>query len=452
MITPILTNILTPIITNIYKSVVNPDFHYPLGGDALNRYKSAGSTRYATLSTPITLAIGDSVEFTYDATGPMTASRFFIYSSSGASNVGYFGAGSGAHGNAQLSSFTCTMNGVAVTAGDDLIDNNPTQFPVKGYLPVRIVLTATAETDIEYILANNSGASIQAMNFYNLKVVTVAQTYNWPMATIGSATQAEADADPINVVFTANDPAYWSTWPFVDNSGTSSIVQHLTSNDVAGGDKLTQEDSLRADSTGNSTGFTSAEYYITRGDQGIPYASGFVIDCLVKYNGHYNGGTTHGRGCGVVQALSTTSINSLWAMRFDNFDDPTDSDVYPTFTIVARDALYHQATAHYSTIVAEIRSSTAAVIGTTYRLTGFIGDEISQFWINGVSVGTAAIASTWYDAGGDPAKDVLDGSQDTVLNIGPCVLNGSWRTGQDTEIQDVKIYLLEATQSFIDSI
>jgi len=453
MINPIIKNIVRPLITSA--GIIAPDFHYPMGGALLNRYKSAGSSRHAKLSSPIPLQPGDTIEFTYDAIGAMGSNKFFIYSSTGAANVGYFGSGSGSHGNAQLSNFTCTMNGVAVVGGDDLIDNNPTQFPITGYKPIRIVLTATAETDIEYILAKNTGASVMNMDFYNLKVVTGAQIYEWPMSTIASATQAEANSDPINVVFTANDPAYWMTWPFDYNLGTNTdILQHITSSDINGGDKLLQQPSIRDDLTGNSTGFpvSSAEYYLTRGNVSIPYAGGFTIQVRVRYKGHYDG-AADGSCCGVIQSLSNSGEAALWALRFDNFHNAALDDVFACFTLLGRDIAYHQADIHWENIEADVRSSTAAVVDEIVTLTATIRPSTNdmEFWVEDVSQGTASIDPDWYDSAGNPAKDLLDGSMDTIIRLGPSFVDGSWQVNQLSEIQDAKIFLLEADQAFVNS-
>ena len=455
MIRPMIRSIIQPIITAISSSAVAlGDFYYAMGGTALNRQNMNGTTgRSATLSTPITLAIGDSIEFTYDAVAAMSTSRFFIHSGVGASNVGYFGSGTLAHGDAQLSNFTCTMNGVAIITGDDIIDSHPTQFPVTGYAPVRIILTATAETDIEYIGSNDSGASVMNMAIYDLKVVTVAQTYNWAMQTFNTTTQPETDADAINVEFTTTSSTYWLTWPYMENLGGDTTEQRLTSSDINGNDKLTQVTSLRFDGVGTATRFnTTAEYYTMRGDLSVPYADGYTIECIVKYVGHYNAGATDGRSCAVIESLTNSGANNLWCLRFDNFSDPTSSDVFPCFTLLLRDDIYHQATSDYVNNQGDVRSTTAAVSGQVYHLVGVIipSTDTIALYVDGVLIGTSAINANWYDATGTPAKDVLDGSQTTKVTVGPGFIDGSWRTGQDAEIQQYKTHLIEADQGFID--
>jgi hypothetical protein len=433
------------------------NFYWPMGNAAVNRYAYRGAAyQHARTDTAVVLEVGDTVTFTYDSEGGLAAVSYFLHSSSSAENVGY--AGHDANGDLILSNFTATMDGDPIAAGDPIYNSNITT-DMKFHT---ISLTATARTDFRHIgsmgdgdlgASGNPGTGIIIFALFDFFVVTASQTYSWPMHTYNNALQAEANGTGNNVTINNHMQIRWITVDIEENQGTG-VDWDLRTSDPNSGDNLSsRQPSLRTDGTGYSLGFLAgAEYmralsegWTTAGD--LPYEDGFTIEVLCRYKGSAN---SDSRACGIVNSFNNTAASSLWLIGFDNFDDATNANsVRPCFTILGRSTIYADFN-NYSTIEAEVRDSTDAVVDKIYHLVGTIkpSNDTIEFWVNGVSIGTAVIDPAWYGSLG--SDSVLDGSRSTVLHVGPRFLNGAWRIDQLSEIQDVKIHLLEANQAFVD--
>ena len=436
---------------------ITGDFHWSMGEPAVNRYAFRGAAyQHARTDTAITLEVGDTVTFTYDSNGSKTETCYFIYSDSGADNVGY--AGHDSSGDLILSNFTATMDGETLLAGEQ-IWNSSTNTDMRFHT---VELTATARTDFRHIGSlgdgdiggsGNGGTGNIVFAMFDFVVVTDGQTYSWPMHTYNNATQAEQSGTGNDVTINSHQTTRWVTVGNEPNIGTGEEWELRTSDPNSGDNLSSQQESLRSDRSGSSLGFLSGVEYMRVSEDshtdvgGIEYSDGFTVECLVKYSGSAN---SDSRACGVISSFRNVSSDSLWLLGFDNFDDPTNANsVRPVFTLLGRGEIYRDFN-DYSTIEGEVRSDVDAIPNEIYHLLATIrpSNDTAEFWVNGESIGSISIDPAWY---GTLAIDsVIDGSRETYLNIGPRYLDGAWRGGQLSCIQDIRIHLLEADQDFVD--
>jgi len=266
-------------------------------------------------------------------------------------------------------------------------------------------------------------ASVSGTNF------DTTRTYKW---------WADSNGQPL--VYAGN-----YHWPFDESSGNFSSVQStgVLVPDPAFLPTYSQT-SLRKDLTGTSVDFDNANG-VTIGSVSIPYSSGFTIEIMVtpetlsSSNGSLSGG---------VESNTNSAVNSVFVMRFDNFDG---GSVVPTFSLLKRNSLYSNTTSHVNN-VAEVRSTTAVILGNTYHLLATIrpSNGTIEFWVNGISIGTDNItsASTWFSPNGQGnSGDLLDGILATRFSLGNCYLNGAFRSTESTK-DDLRVHLLEADDQF----
>lgn len=255
-------------------------------------------------------------------------------------------------------------------------------------------------------------------------------------------------------------------WPLGEASGNvvaiTSGAEVLT---IAGSPTFLQS-SLRSDSTGTSiayNAFIAQAHRITT--LSIRYDGGFTIEAIARitaltfarqaqFSGDFNGRIGY-----VVSSKATSFTSSAWTMRFDNWDDvPGQSNIaVPVFTLLSR-TLYgwYDAYSVGDAFVAEVRGTTPVVLGNTYSMIATIrnSDNTIEFWVNGVSQGSASFPALWYDySNGVLALDgnsLLDATRNTTINVGLDAADSVSVSGGNN-VQDVKIHLLEADDAFAEN-
>jgi len=433
---------------------ITGEFYYPLGDAATPLRFTYFSTAFATLDTDIPIAIGDTITFTYNANNanPFFNDVNFIESSDGVNFFGY----DGATDVAQFVGYTAVQDGVTLNNGDVMPLNTSLFYPVGGArLNHTVVLTATTATDVRFI-----GAARIDQPIYDVTIATTAQTWIYP---IDSGVTINADSNGSGNNLNVSSGLFWNDAPIMLNQGTDTTntapyftintpqFNHTADNFNYGAPTLRKDGSGNSlDTDGNTHTFGAS----VGGGLFLTYANGFTVEAIVKFNGVAS--TANGDMCGVVRSNSNSSTTALWLLGFDDFDGSAagSGTVVPTFSVLGRNVIYDRS-ANQSNNVADIRGA-AAVIGNTYHLLGTIrpSNNSFEFWINGVSQGSVTVSQVvmdaWFFGSGVEfgSQDIKNGVFRTIIEIGAGFLTGAFRSGQDSNLQDFKISLLEADDTF----
>jgi hypothetical protein len=421
----------TQAVGNYYWSMNEPEFI---------SYSEAAPAHNYTFDTALTFNIGDTIAFDfYNVDDTTVLDDTFIESADQLLSVKQ-----GTTNNYILLGCTITIDGIAVATTDPIVSNN--------YVNQRMVITSTINTTINLLLNDSTSLNARDMGVTNVDYEGTDGTLHWDCQDVDVSAQPESTAGLNNIIINSHTTNRWSNSRALIDS-VSSVVLNRNLDTANLMEKTYSQPSLRADSQGFSIRYNRDNgFNNTGGDEFssfIPYQDGFTIEFIIKPDAIVNRGVTDGR---VSHGISSTAqaADSLMAIRFDNWTDPTVTDVFPCFTLMARDASYDRATEDSANRVADVRSPTAAIMGNTYHFLATIrpSDDTIEFWVNGVSLGTDTIPSDWYDSNGQPLKDVLDASQRTFLLVGATNFDGSVSYEGDSTLQDIRIHLLEADQAF----
>lgn len=404
---------------------------------------------FGLITTPISLAIGDTVTFEAEWVNNQGADDVIISSSSGAANIATFGLGTPST-IFKLVGYTATINGDTLNDGDSrpVIDSN------EAAVIYTFVLTATVATDIEIITADSSGSNGSTNAIFNLTVNSGGTEFNWPMDEFETDTLAEVNFGSNDMVIQSFAASLWRNAPYVLSSGditdhASTLQPYIAVNESATylqpSLRIDDEDfSIRYGNGSSTEGRNNATLF-------IPYASGFTVETIVEVNAIANGGSSNPFFGFAGYCIDAGTAFSLWVMRFDNFGNALSATTFPVFTLIGRDENYIRPGDNPGKIENEIRSDIETVLGNTYHFLATIrpSNNTIEFWINGASVGSASIPSgdSWFNPG--PALDnLLDGSKGTFINLGASFISGASRVGGDSVIDNTKIHLLEADDAF----
>lgn len=412
---------------------------------------SYSSTTIGTLSSDISLSIGDTVTFSYTANNvnPLDDENFI----ESADGVNFFGWQQPSQGDCSFVGYTATLNGSAINSGDQIPYAVVSNYPVGGNrLSHTVVLTATTATDVRFI-----GTSGNNMPIFDVTIVTSGQTWIFPIDT-RTVTNPDSNGSGTNLVLSANN--FWLDQPVMFNSGTTTTAIspyfNLESKEFneASNNLIYAVASMRVDGLGAALDTAGSSHWMGSSIEDVPlaYGSGFTVETIVRYNGTAN---SSGRACGVISATSNSFDKSLWVLGFDDYDGSAGGSgtVTPTFSLLQRNTIYDRS-ANASNNVADLRG-VLAVSGNIYHLLATIrpSNNSIEFYVNGVSVGSATLSQSAFDAwaipnGAGEDEDVLLGNFPTRFDIGARYTNGAWRVGQDSHIQDLKVHLLEADDAF----
>lgn len=241
-------------------------------------------------------------------------------------------------------------------------------------------------------------------------------------------------------------------WTLDDLSGV--LVNTGTS---SGGDITTvgtveyQKPSLRFDGTGKTIRFPGSSNIYADITLPLVYQDGITIEAIVKTDSTAKGlsfDVTKGRVAAGLYSNSNISNDSLWTLRFDNFNNSSVDETTPTFGLLKRATIYSLPTNYATGLEAEVRGNSPIALGSTHHILATIrpSDNTIELWVDGVSLGTDAIPIAWYGTGAD---NVLDGSKSSLFRFGDPYLNGQFKA-IDATYDEVKIHLLEADQAFAD--
>ena len=432
--------------------ILDGDFYFPLGEASRDfRFTYSGSIT-GTLASDISIGIGDTVTFTYQATQPLSSNDNFIESSTG---TNFFGSGS-VDAEVNMTGYTATINGNAVVNGDPLPTAKQDNYPVGGLrLFHTVVLTATTATNVRFI-----GAAGMAAPISNVTIVTVGQTYIYP---IDSTTVTNEDSNGSGNDLTLSSNSFWIEDPIMYNFGSNLVdipyiyLDSANYNGLSAATITYNAASLRVDGSGGSIDIGTSSRWMGTSIENplVPYANGFTIECIARFNANIIRGT--GLTCGVISCTDNSAGTDLWVLGFDDYDGTASGSgtVVPNFSMVARNGSYDRSADALTSIV-DLRGGTAVTATNIYHLMATIrqSNNSVEFWVNGVSVDTASISQGVMDGwlfgafAEFGAQDIKNGIYGTRLNIGPRFADGAWRGGQDSHIQDLKIHLLEADQTF----
>ena len=351
---------------------------------------------------------------------------------------------------ADFSGFTLTVNGSPVSIGGELPNGNSFYSFNGRYEFHEVVLTATSNTDVYYVSGDSTANASPQMFIQNLEIVTQSRTYFYAMDSDGNTIQTDSNGSGNDLNLSSS--IFWNEQNVMRNTGENELdVVLATDSFNSATQPLFGQSSLRSDNTGNSVTFNSTRYLRDSTDTiPIRYDSGFTGEMLFRLDSFSSRGSINGNACGALSSFRNVSVSTLWTMRCDNWNDPSEtSNVYPCFSLLQRNSLYSTAL-NFSNNEADVRSSVPAVSGRVYHFIFTIrpSNNTIELWVDGVSVGSQNFDSNWFIGNGTAPQNLLDASQETFLNIGPCYVDGAWRGNQGSGVQDLRIHLLEADQSF----
>lgn len=218
--------------------------------------------------------------------------------------------------------------------------------------------------------------------------------------------------------------------------------------------------SLLTSGTGNSIKFHSAtpadapgsannvDQILQDDDYNISWANGFTIEAAVvitELNVSSSGAGSVGM---VLDVQDPFSDNSLFFMQFDNLHSDGVGDLYPNMTVYNRDIaddIINSQSNYYDNLISFARGTTPLVIGQNYHTicTFRPSNNTIAIWINSELVGEWTVPATFFTSGGS----LLDGTNPTTIVMGSNLLDGK---GGESDLDNIKIHLLEADQSFVD--
>jgi len=429
------------------------DFYFKLGEAATSLRNSYSGTAEGQLDSDISIGIGDTITFSYTANnGDPLDNENFIESADGVNFFGFATVGPSV-GFSSFVGYTAILNGVAITSGDLIPYNDPVDYPVGGARDEHeIVLTATVATDVRFIGTANIGQPI-----YNVTIATSGQTWIYPIDST-SVTNADSNGSGNNLVISNN--TFIIDYPVMRNTGADigNLAPYFnpeaTDFNQASNNFNYNAASMRTDNTGGALDTNGSTHWFGSIVEDIPiaYQNGFTIEVIARFVGSVN---SNGRACGIISATSNVFTASLWVMGFDDYDGSAGGSgtITPNFSLLQRNNNYQTSASQVNNVV-DLRGS-AIVVNNIYHLLATIrpSDFSVEFWVNGSSVGSTTLSEAAFNAwaipnGAGGSQDVLDGTFPTRFDIGARITNGAWRSGQDSHIQDLKVHLLEADDTF----
>lgn len=432
------------------------NFYWPLS-EAADFYYLFAFGDYGTVTTPISLAIGDTIEFEYlPVANSGSGNLIMVTSDDGLATFGY-----GADPTQQipvvgLVGFTATLNGNSVVNGDHLPNNRNNDLNQVGrWRWQRVVLTATAATNFHRFCADTAGANPAEAGFRDLTVTTVGQTYKWSLINEAfGGSQPEDLADANDIVITSFSTSGWYEAALHDNAAnpdsTEVFVPFTHSFDEEA--IFYQRPSLRTDGQGFSKDVTNiTERFIGDFNSGlrIPYEDGFTYETLIKYQTLITPHSTRGAG------FDLTRCFGLWAFQFDNWDSGSllTDPITPHLVLIKRGGFVYNDARDPTHVEVDIRGSVIPSLSDIIHVmfTLRTSDNTAEMWIDGVSQGTVSIPVNWWDNG---APGGVEDIKTPTATQGDSVLRFAYTGGAGldrvTDMQDIRIHLLEADQAFAD--
>jgi hypothetical protein len=404
-----------------------------------SHYYSLSVNDTFTVTNPVALPIGSVVTFKYFTSAAPGPDQPLIQSGVAASNEFFIRVGALSN---SITFKNCTLKIDGISVSDQDVVFAESEFYV-------IEATITASTNIEFLGFDGVSSWANQNGVGELTVNNLSTVLFWPLDDISTSLQVEQNFGGNDIVISSYSGSLWRDKAFQENQSPSGIRAILApAGNVQTGTVNTQSPTLRSDGLGSSVNYSLSSYQLY--NRQIPYQNGFTIESLVKIDVKSIAfPASQGRAGHCVQALNNAGPNTLWCMRFDNFSNSAVTDVFPVFSILKRDTIYGNSDNYPANMLDEVRGTDPLILGRNYHLLATIrpSDNTIEFWVDGISLGTGSIPTTWYDANGDPEKNILDGTFPTFLNVGIGYLDGLWRNG-DTTNQNVNVHLLEADQAF----
>jgi hypothetical protein len=416
---------------------VQQQFVWLMGEGDLNRYRYFSASR-AVLSSAISLMPGDTISFTWISSANTGNGDYILSSSLAAPNQSFIRS----NGTSifEIQGFTVTVDGVPKINGEAIPSST---VSIERFA---FVCTATVATDIQFFNSDNvvTPNSRGQNPIYNL-VINNGTVFSFPMQTFGATFDADTGGSGITIQFTDTfNSIRWRNQPFLDSTGISNISL-APSDTFVGPTKInTQQPSFLVDASGFSLNYGTDSEQFNQRFISIAYQNGFTIEGAVKIDVISSGGgaSTNGRGGSFIEALSGTE--RLWTLRFDNYANSAVEDVVPCFTLLNSNEAYRNPSDYNAgNYTLDLRGATPLVLGNIYHIMATIrpSNNTAEIWINGTSVAAGNIPPSWYGTLG--VDSVLDGSRDTLVNVGAAYINLA-RRRCSTTIQNVQIHLQEA--------
>lgn len=413
------------------------DIYWSLDQPAGYLYRNSGSD--FELTTPVSLSTGDKVKFNVYTTEWINVTEPLVANETGAENN--FNIKAGLNGEITFEGCSVSVNGKSVVNGEAQV------FLFADVYEIEATINTT--TNIKWLYYD--GVSIRASLVYidSLEVQSGNDNYSWPLNT-RLQNQPESNIGSNDIIINSYSAAWWTDKAWNANeakqslSGVADAVYPgiaTPDNIVAGGSSLKNDDS------GSSFDFNSLGQ--VRCGAFWSYQDGFTIEFLMRADAvQLASPATQGQMALGINALNNLFANTLWCVRWDDFAN-AGGGLKPCFSILKRDSLYSVETDNPEDVEAEVRGSENLVIGRVYHMLATFrpSDNSFELWVDGVSIGSDSIPAAWWDDGGQATRNLLDGSDDTIIDLGIGYIDGAWRSG-NTAMQDIRIHFKEADDSF----